>query len=61
MAKRILRCIPDERNGFTVLDHQAAKNKHLSPTAKGVLWEMRRFAGLQTRFDDLTLVVIKAL
>ena len=27
--------------------------------AKHVLWEMRRFAGLQTRFDDLTLVVIK--
>ena len=23
------------------------------------LWEMRRFAGLQTRFDDLTLVTIK--
>jgi sigma-B regulation protein RsbU (phosphoserine phosphatase) len=29
--------------------------------AKHVLWEMRRFAGLQTRFDDLTVVVIKAL
>lgn len=32
-------------------------------TAKGigkfVLWEMRRFAGLQTRCDDLTLVTIK--
>ena len=29
--------------------------------AKHVLWEMRRFAGLQTRFDDLTLITIKAL
>jgi len=26
-----------------------------------VLWEVRRFAGLQTRFDDLTLVAIKVL
>jgi sigma-B regulation protein RsbU (phosphoserine phosphatase) len=26
-----------------------------------VLWEMRRFAGLQTRFDDLTLIAIKVL
>ncbi len=26
-----------------------------------VLWQMRRFAGLQTRFDDLTLVVFKVL
>jgi serine phosphatase RsbU (regulator of sigma subunit) len=34
-------------------------------TAEGVahhvLWEMRRFTGLQTNFDDLTLVVIKVL
>jgi len=29
--------------------------------ARRVLWEMRRFAGLQTRPDDLTLVVIKVL
>ncbi|MCK4625578.1 MAG: SpoIIE family protein phosphatase, partial [Phycisphaerae bacterium] len=32
-------------------------------TAKGIgkfiLWEMRRFAGLQTRSDDLTMVTIK--
>ncbi|MGB2821946.1 MAG: SpoIIE family protein phosphatase, partial [Phycisphaerae bacterium] len=28
---------------------------------RGVLWEVRRFAGLQTRFDDLTLVAIKVL
>ena len=27
--------------------------------AKHVLWEMRRFAGLQTRPDDLTLIAIK--
>ncbi|MDP7288566.1 MAG: SpoIIE family protein phosphatase, partial [Phycisphaerae bacterium] len=24
-----------------------------------VLWEMRRFAGLQKRFDDLTIVTVK--
>jgi serine phosphatase RsbU (regulator of sigma subunit) len=24
-----------------------------------VLWELRRFTGLQTRPDDLTLIVIK--
>jgi len=28
---------------------------------KHVLWEMRRFAGLQTRLDDLTMVVVKVL
>jgi len=28
---------------------------------KHVLWEMRRFAGLQTRLDDLTLITIKVL
>jgi len=29
--------------------------------ARQVLWGMRRFAGLQNRFDDLTIVAIKAL
>jgi len=29
--------------------------------AKHVLWQMRRFAGLQQRLDDLTLVVLKVL
>jgi serine phosphatase RsbU (regulator of sigma subunit) len=29
--------------------------------ARHVVWEMRRFTGLQSRFDDLTLVVIKVL
>ena len=29
--------------------------------ARQVLWEMRRFVGLQNRFDDLTIVAIKAL
>ena len=29
--------------------------------ARHVVWTMRRFTGLQTRFDDLTLVVIKVL
>jgi sigma-B regulation protein RsbU (phosphoserine phosphatase) len=28
---------------------------------KHVLWEMRRFAGLQKRFDDLSVVVIRVL
>ncbi len=28
---------------------------------KHVLWEMRRFAGLQTRGDDLTIIAIRAL
>ena len=28
---------------------------------KHVLWEMRRFAGLQTRLDDLTLIAVKVL
>jgi sigma-B regulation protein RsbU (phosphoserine phosphatase) len=29
--------------------------------ARHVAWEMRRFTGLQSRYDDLTLVVIKVL
>jgi sigma-B regulation protein RsbU (phosphoserine phosphatase) len=29
--------------------------------ARHVVWTMRRFTGLQTRFDDLTLMVIKVL
>jgi len=29
--------------------------------AKEILWQMRRFAGLQTRFDDLTLICVKVL
>jgi len=29
--------------------------------ARHVLWEMRRFTGLQTRIDDLTLIAIKVL
>ena len=29
--------------------------------AKHVLWEMRRFAGLQDRLDDVTLVVVRVL
>lgn len=29
--------------------------------ARQVLWEMRRFAGLQKRFDDLTIITIKTL
>jgi len=29
--------------------------------AKHVLWEMRRFTGLQTRPDDLTLIAVRVL
>jgi energy-coupling factor transport system substrate-specific component len=29
--------------------------------AKHVVWSMRKFAGLQRRFDDLTLVAIRVL
>jgi len=29
--------------------------------ARNVLWDMRRFAGLQTRLDDLTIIAIKVL
>ena len=29
--------------------------------ARSILWEMRRFAGLQTRLDDLTLIAVRVL
>jgi sigma-B regulation protein RsbU (phosphoserine phosphatase) len=29
--------------------------------ARAVLWDMRRFAGLQTRMDDLTIIAVKAV
>jgi len=38
-----------------------ADDRNADGIAKHVLWEMRRFAGLQTRFDDLTIVAIKVL
>ena len=36
-----------------------AQGASAEAVGKHLLWEMRRFAGLQTRFDDLTLVTIK--
>ncbi len=36
-----------------------AQGQNAEGIARHILWEMRRFAGIQTRFDDLTLVVIK--
>ena len=38
-----------------------ADDRDADSTARSVLWEMRRFAGLQKRFDDLTIVAIKVL
>jgi len=35
--------------------------KNANGIVQHLLWEMRRFAGLQTRFDDLTIIAIKAL
>ncbi len=43
----VLAGLADGRNAHDILQH--------------VLWEMRRFAGLQTRLDDLTMVAIKVL
>jgi sigma-B regulation protein RsbU (phosphoserine phosphatase) len=42
---------------------QAAVRQKLTAdgVVKHVLWEMRRFAGLQTRVDDLTLIAIRVL
>ena len=37
------------------------QGKNAEGILRHVLWEMRRFAGLQTRFDDLTLLAIKVL
>ena len=37
------------------------QGKSADGIARHVLWEMRRFAGLQTRLDDLTLIAIKVL
>jgi serine phosphatase RsbU (regulator of sigma subunit) len=38
-----------------------AKDLPAQAIARHVVWEMRRFTGLQSRFDDLTLAVIKVL
>ncbi len=47
-----------ERSRQAVLDAYR-RGESAEGIGKHQLWEMRRFAGLQTRFDDLTLVTIK--
>jgi sigma-B regulation protein RsbU (phosphoserine phosphatase) len=37
------------------------QNQSAEGIARHVLWEMRRFSGLQTRLDDLTIVAIRVL
>ena len=55
----------DEAFGMARTERAALAAVGQGPSAEGiakhVLWEMRRFAGLQTRFDDLTLLAIKVL
>jgi sigma-B regulation protein RsbU (phosphoserine phosphatase) len=55
----------DEAFGAARIEKAARAALEQGQSADGilhhVLWEMRRFAGLQTRFDDLTLLGIKAL
>ena len=55
----------DETFGLQRVEKTALKSAEPSQTAEGlakaVLWEMRRFTGLQTRLDDLTLICIKVL
>ena len=38
-----------------------AENQTAEGLVRHLLWEMRRFAGLQTRFDDLTMLAIRVL
>jgi len=53
----------DEPFGQARVERAALSAVERGLTARGIaqhaLWEMRRFAGLQTRFDDLTLVAIR--
>ena len=55
----------DEPFGRQRVRSAALAGARLAPTAEGIarhlLWEMRRFSGLQTRRDDLTLVTVKVL
>ena len=55
----------DEAFGMERIERAAMaaiqENRSADAICRHVMWEMRRFAGLQTRFDDLTLVVLKAL
>lgn len=46
-----------ERAGLAAV----AQGYNAAGIARHVLWEMRRFTGLQTRLDDLTLIAIKVL
>lgn len=55
----------DEPFGMERIETAAAQAVQRGDDAEGVakfiLWEMRRFAGLQTRLDDLTVVVVRVL
>jgi sigma-B regulation protein RsbU (phosphoserine phosphatase) len=55
----------DEPFGLERVEHAAvaaaADGQTAEGLAKAVLWEMRRFTGLQTRSDDLTLICLKVL
>jgi len=55
----------DEPFGLKRVREAAVKAVEEEQTAEGlakaVLWEMRRFTGLQTRLDDLTLICMKVL
>lgn len=55
----------DEPFGVGRIERSAVAAMSQGQSAEGllrhVLWEMRRFAGLQTRFDDLTLLAVKVL
>ncbi len=43
------------------VEESVARGGDAEDIAKHVLWQMRRFAGLQQRLDDLTLLVVKVL
>lgn len=55
----------DESFGYPRTERAALAAIEKGRSAAGIvndtLWEMRRFAGLQTRLDDLTLIAIKVL
>ncbi len=55
----------DEAFGQERIERAALASVHKGASAEGVikhvLWEMRRFTGLQTRGDDLTMVAVKVL
>ena len=55
----------DEMFGMSRVEAAAVEAVGPGQTAAGisrhVLWRMRQFTGLQTRFDDLTLVSVRVL